>query len=160
MVCFVFIQGQVIQQPIRDESLSLLTHIKQCQPTSLAQSGSGQLNHINVYALADLDSGFSQLQLCPMVSVFGTGYIFLEQQLSYSKCSFELGLTIEKPTYHGFPGTFPVLKLKGSCHGNSLSPGETKRFGYSTLPCPYQKGESHSSPLNFAFPQMMMLAVL
>lgn len=59
MVCFVFIQGQVIQYPIIDESLSLLNHIRQCQPTSLAKSGSGQLNRINVYALADLDSGFS-----------------------------------------------------------------------------------------------------
>lgn len=59
MACFVFIHGQVIQYPIIDEPLSLLTHIRPCQPTSLATSGSGQLKHVNVHALADLDSGFS-----------------------------------------------------------------------------------------------------
>lgn len=144
MVCFVFIQGQVIQYPIIDESLSLLTHIRQCQPTSLTKSGSGQLNHTNVYALADLDSGFSQLAL-PHGFCLGQR-LYLEQQLSYSKCSFELVLTIEKPTYPGFPGTFPVLKLKGSCHSNSQSPGETR--GLATLPChaPIKREVSFISP--------------
>lgn len=63
-----------------------------------------------------------------MVFIFGAGYILSKS--SSSKCSFECELTTEKPTYPGYPGTFPVLKLRGSCHGNSLSPR-----GLATLPC-------------------------